>query len=58
MKNSKMIIGNKVAKSSNKYNTEFFTGTIKDLRNKKALVNFSDRGVSRWCNLSNLELLN
>ena len=57
MTTQKLNIGQKVVKSANKYNTEFYSGIIKDLRSDKALVNFTDRGFSRWCNVSNLETL-
>lgn len=40
--------------SSNK--GEFYTGTIKKVNSSrsKALVMFEKRGLSRWCNVSNL----
>ena len=55
--NRKMLKGNKVAKSTNKRETEFYTGVISEVKKNKALVKFEKRGFSRWCNINNLYLV-
>lgn len=54
MKN--LTVGQRVAKSANKQQTEFKVGNIIEINDNKILVSF-DNGYSRWCNVNNLEIV-
>lgn len=50
-----MKAGSKVAKNAG--SNQYYTGTVTEMTEQKALVYFPSRGFSRWCNISNLELV-
>jgi hypothetical protein len=47
--------GLKVAKEAGK--GEYWLGKVIEVKEDKALVYFPTRGLSRWCNTSNLDLV-
>ena len=47
--------GTKVAKEDGQ--DEYYIGTVKEIKEEKALVYFPTRGFSRWVNKSNLDVV-
>lgn len=48
-------VGSQVAKKAGR--GEYWRGKVTKVKGSKALVNFPTRGLSRWCNKSNLDLI-
>jgi len=57
LENQDLQVGQEIAKSTNRFNSEFFIGEVKEIKGDKALIYFTSRYLSRWCNLSNLEVV-
>ncbi len=51
-----LTLNQRVAKPTNKQNTEFRLGVVTALLGDKAKVAY-DNGGAYWCNISNLELV-
>jgi len=52
----KIKVGSAVAKDSG-FRQGYWPGTVKALKGNKALVVFKSRGLSRWCCLKNLYIV-